>query len=111
MGMFERDAAPDDAIEHEVVPPVVRVDDIADQLMAEERDPPDHEIGLPGTVAQQVTEAEPEGRADETDIGEEAEPAVTGQRFEPDIVLVLGIDGAEHHRTDAERLAHGGEEA
>src|SRR3546814_19215433 len=90
---------------------MVGVDDIADQAMAEDHDPADHQKGLPGPTPQEVAEADGKRPDDQRQVGDESEPAIGGERFQPDIVLVFPEHQAELHRPQPERSYHDQQEA
>ncbi|MNL61768.1 hypothetical protein D3C87_1857300 [compost metagenome] len=55
---------------------MVGIDDVADERMAKDHDPADHQIGLPWSLPQEITETHPDRGPDHDLVGHRTQPAV-----------------------------------
>lgn len=105
--VFQPRAAPYDAEKQVKMPPMIGVDHVADQDMAEIGRIGDKQEWLPRAVAKDQFDADAEREKGQRYKGDEADPAIVERGLEPDIMRVLAEHRTEFQRPDPQRMLGG----
>ena len=101
---FQCHATPDDSEQHKKVPPMVCVNNVADDCVAEKNNQSARKKRRPWPITEDKPKPGTQRQTDEDYIGGKSKPGVIMHCFQPDIVNVFAVVIRELDDPDAERV-------